>query len=125
MIPWFLAAALAAPTAATDSLLAAYVAQGAVPDPGRGATFWTATHPAPDGGATRSCTTCHGTSLGAPGRHATTGEPIGPMTAADRLTDPATIEKWFGRNCRWTLGRECTAAEKADVLSFLVAGGAP
>lgn len=122
-LTWILAAALGA-TPATDSLLAEYVRQGATPDATRGAAFWQTEHPAPDGGAARSCTTCHGASLDAAGKHATTGEAIEPMTAAGRLTDVAKIEKWFGRNCRWTLGRECTPAEKADVLAFLTAGGA-
>jgi hypothetical protein len=29
------------------------------------------------------------------------------------------IEKWLRRNCNWTLGRECSAREKGDLLSFL------
>jgi hypothetical protein len=36
-----------------------------------------------------------------------------------RLTDPAKIEKWLTRNCRWTLGRECTAGEKADFIAYI------
>lgn len=124
IVTWFLVAAQAASTSATDSLLAHYTSQGATPDATRGAAFWSAEQAAPDGGPARSCTTCHGSTLDAAGKHATTGEPIDPMTAAGRLTDPAKIEKWFGRNCRWTLGRECTPSEKGDVLAYLVAGGA-
>lgn len=45
-------------------------------------------------------------TLASGGRHATTGEPIEPMSAAGRLADPAKIEKWFGRNCRRTVGRD-------------------
>lgn len=109
---------------AADGLLAQYRAAGA-PEPSaeRGAAFWRATHPAPDGTGDRSCETCHGKTLSAPGRHATTGEPIEPMTAPGRLSDPLKVEKWFGRNCRWTLGRECTPGEKADVVLFLSGGG--
>ena len=57
-----------------------------------------------------------------PGRHAVTGKVIGTMAPAvnpERFTDPAKTEKWFRRNCNDVMGRECTAAEKADVLSWL------
>jgi hypothetical protein len=112
-----------AATPAVDTLLATWKAQGATPDATRGAALWKQGFPAADGGPARACTTCHGPTLDAAGKHASTGEPIAPMTAPDRLTDAAKIEKWFGRNCRWTLGRECTVQERADVLLFL-AGGA-
>jgi hypothetical protein len=36
-----------------------------------------------------------------------------------RLTDVASIEKWFLRNCRGTWGRECSAQEKGDLLLFI------
>jgi hypothetical protein len=36
-----------------------------------------------------------------------------------RLTDAKTVEKWFRRNCRWTLGRECTPQEKGDFIQFI------
>lgn len=118
------AGALAAP-AAVEPLLAQYAALGAgAPDAARGKALWTSSTPAPDGGAARSCGTCHGPTLASAGRHATTGEPIEPMTAPGRFGDPAKVEKWFGRNCRWTLGRDCTPAEKADLLVFLTNGGA-
>lgn len=32
----------------------------------------------------------------------------------------AKADKWFRRNCKDVLSRECTAAEKADVLAWLV-----
>jgi hypothetical protein len=37
----------------------------------------------------------------------------------DRYTDPAKVEKWFQRNCQSVLGRECTAVEKGDFLTFM------
>lgn len=114
---WAMAVSSAATTPAVDGLLAGYGASG---DAARGEAAWRKEWPAADG--TRSCTTCHGSALSATGRHASTGEPIDPMTAPDRFTDPAKIEKWFGRNCRWTLGRDCTPAEKADFLTYLSGG---
>jgi len=40
---------------------------------------------------------------------------------AERYTDEKKIEKWFKRNCKDTWGRECTAQEKGDFLTFLLA----
>jgi len=31
------------------------------------------------------------------------------------------VEKWFKRNCKDVLARECTAQEKADFVAFLIA----
>ncbi|BAN69278.1 cytochrome c-type protein Shp [endosymbiont of unidentified scaly snail isolate Monju] len=70
----------------------------------------------------RSCTTCHGRDLTRPGKHKRTGkriEPMAPSVNPKRFTDPKKVAKWFRRNCKWTLGRECTAAEKANLLSWL------
>ena len=70
----------------------------------------------------RSCTSCHTDSVHVQGRHETTGkiiEPMAPSVNAQRLTDRKKINKWFLRNCKWTLGRECTAQEKGDVLLWL------
>jgi hypothetical protein len=73
-------------------------------------------------GDIRSCTSCHTADPHQAGKHIRTGKPINPLSPAVNalsLTDPKKIEKWFRRNCKWTLGRECTAAEKSDVLAFL------
>jgi len=119
-----LCAALAAQAAerATDRQLAAYQAAGSGPaDPARGARLWQQPFPSADG-ASRRCSDCHGSDLRQPGRHAKTGkaiEPLAPSVSAESLTDPAKIEKWFRRNCSWTLGRECTPQEKADLLSYI------
>ena len=37
-----------------------------------------------------------------------------------RYTDPAKTEKWFKRNCKEVLGRECTAREKGDWLAYMM-----
>jgi hypothetical protein len=34
------------------------------------------------------------------------------------LADPAKVEKWLGRNCRWTLGRDCSLQEKGDFVTY-------
>jgi len=44
---------------------------------------------------------------------------LAPSVDPQRLTDQAKVEKWLLRNCRWTLGRECTSDEKADFISYI------
>ena len=107
-------------TAATPAeLLSGYTAQAGTPAvPARGQQFFTSRH-----GREWSCSTCHGAVPTQQGRHASTGRAIAalaPAVNAERFTDAAKVEKWFRRNCNDVLGRECTAAEKADVLSWLL-----
>lgn len=91
-------------------------------DTAAGAAAWVAEYPQPNGDPARSCTTCHGRDLTKPGRNASTGKPIDPLAPsvnAKRLSDPAKVEKWLTRNCRWTLGRLCTPGEKADFIAYI------
>jgi hypothetical protein len=104
------------------ALAAAGPAFGADGDAAAGKSAWTAEHNPPGATEPRSCATCHNADLKTAGKHASTGKPIEPMAVSvnpKRLTDPAKIEKWLGRNCRWTLGRVCTPQEKADFLSYI------
>lgn len=120
-----LVAALAGTTALASprALLDAYESAGAGPfDAAAGERAWTAEHRPPGSEAPRSCATCHGTDLRKPGRHATTGKVIEPLAVSaspERLSDPVKAERWFGRNCRWTLGRECTPQEKGDFVRLI------
>lgn len=108
--------------ATVDELLAEYRAAGAGEfSAERGRALWLEEFPG-EAGATRSCVTCHGDDLTRPGRHVKTNktiDPLAPSIKPQRLTDRREIEKWFKRNCDWTLGRECTPQEKGDVLSYL------
>jgi mono/diheme cytochrome c family protein len=117
-----LATAAIAPAsrAATPSeLLAGYAAQaGSLPLPARGQQIFTAPR-----GREWSCSSCHGAQPTQAGKHASTGKAIGPLAPAfnvERFTDAARTEKWFRRNCNDVMGRECTAGEKADVMSWLL-----
>ena len=68
-----------------------------------------------ESGKIRQCTTCHGDDLTQAGKHARTGkviEPLAPSVNEERLTDIKDIRKWLKRNCKWTIGRECTPQEK-------------
>ena len=84
----------------------------------RGRVFFTSRH-----GGEWSCASCHGTSPLGAGRHAGTGkaiEPLAPSANPRALTEAAKVDKWFRRNCKDVLQRECSAGEKADVLAFLI-----
>jgi len=86
----------------------------------RGKAFFEANHGSGKP-ATPSCTTCHGTDPRVAGQ-TRAGKVIEPMAVSanpSRFTDPAVVEKWFGRNCDSVLGRACTAAEKGDVIAYL------
>ena len=112
-------ASMAAPV---DEILAGYAKAGAKPTLEAGRALWTKEYPDPDTGGKRTCSTCHGPDLHKTGKHIKTGKPIDPLAPsvnAKRLQDAAEVEKWFKRNCTWTAGRECTAQEKADILTYL------
>jgi Domain of unknown function (DUF1924) len=69
-----------------------------------------------------ACAACHTDNPTHIGRHAVTGKeikPLAPVANAERFTNPAKVEKWFRRNCKEVVGRECTPAEKADVIQYL------
>ena len=69
-----------------------------------------------------SCVACHTDNPLQAGRHAVTDKPIealAPTANAERFTDKGKTEKWFRRNCKEVAGRECSAAEKADLLAYL------
>ena len=115
---------LCAPLAAAsplDDLLSDYRAvAGAGFDAERGARLWR--NQVSVDGQTRHCGLCHGQDLTRPGRHERTLKPIEPLAPRAnpaRLSEIAQIEKWLGRNCRWTWGRDCTASERGDLLTYL------
>jgi len=106
-----------------DSLLAGYAREAGVSgfsaDAGRSLFLANFT-----GGkeATPSCTTCHTNSPAAQGR-TRVGKVIEPMAVSrngERYTDAEKVEKWFRRNCNSVLGRECTAVEKGNFLTFMI-----
>lgn len=111
----FATSAWAASPADIQAAYGALSGRPAIPD--RGQQLFTNRH-----GREWSCASCHGTYPTQPGRHASTGKPIAPLAPAfnpQRLVDEAKVEKWFRRNCNDVMGRECSAAEKADVIGWL------
>ena len=69
-----------------------------------------------------ACTSCHTDNPLNVGQHAVTGKAIRPLAVAangERFSDPAKVEKWFGRNCKEVVGRACTPGEKADFVAYM------
>ena len=104
-----------------NTMLTGYKADGAAGFVAeRGMRLWTTPRIVND--EQRACSSCHTADPAARGRHVRTGKAIEPIAASanpERFTDMAKTEKWFRRNCKWTLGRECTPQEKGDLLTWL------
>jgi cytochrome c553 len=116
------AAASAAPVhAATPAeILAAYAAKaGGAPNAERGREFFNRSF---RGGLFTNCAECHADPLknGKDQTAEKTIRPLAPAAWPQRLTDPTKVEHQFRLNCKDVVGRECTALEKADVLSWLI-----
>lgn len=121
---------MASAHAATPAeLLSGYRAEGArqvagfQPSAQRGAEF----HARKFGVSAKlaSCASCHTDDPAQAGRHVVTDKaikPLAPAANAERFSDPAKVEKWFRRNCTEVVGRECSAAEKADYIAYVTGG---
>ncbi|MDH5545211.1 MAG: DUF1924 domain-containing protein [Gammaproteobacteria bacterium] len=120
----FLFGAASSYATVVDDQLKAYQAQGAGSfSAQRGEQMWNKDYPDPEEpGKVRNCHVCHGKDFKASGKHAKTGktiDPLSPSVNRERFTDPQFIEKWFKRNCKWVMDRECTPQEKGDFLMYL------
>jgi len=109
-----------AESTAVKNLLQDYAMQGAATaDTEQGRQLWKKTY---NKNGERSCASCHTNDLTRNGKHIKTNkdiEPMSPLVNPERLTDRKKVNKWFKRNCKWTLGRECTAQEKSNFLVFI------
>jgi len=105
-------------TAMQDS----YHSQGATAfSAARGKSMWTETFIQKKTAQQVNCASCHRSDLTKSGSHIRTGKVIDAMAVsanAGRFNDASKIEKWFLRNCKWTMGRTCTAQEKGDFLAY-------
>lgn len=126
MNPWLFPVCLAllsAPALADtpQQILAAYQQQAGSASAARGEKFFFAKVSQASGEAA-SCTSCHTDNPKAIGKTRAHKpiEPLAPVANRERLTDPAKVEKWFKRNCKDVLTRECSAQEKADFVAFLI-----
>lgn len=104
-----------------EDIIAGFMAQGAGPgNAANGKAMYQKNYGTgkPD---TPNCTTCHGASP-QQGGQTRTGKAIDPMAVSrtpSRFTDQKKVDKWFRRNCNGVIGRECTAQEKVDFLTYM------
>ena len=116
-----LACAATTHAATPAELLAAYTKEaGAAASPERGKKLFN-TNFGRDFGW--SCASCHGADPTKVGKDDLTKKAIQPLAPAfnpARFTDRSRVDYLFGLNCKDTVGRACTTAEKADLLSWLL-----
>ncbi|MFC7331594.1 DUF1924 domain-containing protein [Rhodocista pekingensis] len=112
--------------ASRDALLASYAVQAKAQDPaftGFSAERGRAIYLGQVAGAEADgCAACHTADPRATGQHRKTGRAIKPVAVSVspwRFTDADYVEKHFRRDCPGVLGRECSAQEKGDYISFL------
>ncbi len=88
-------------------------------DSHRGELFFKSKHE----GGDWSCSSCHTENPTLSGLHAVTKkeiEPMAPSVNPARFTNSSKVEKWFKRNCKDVLSRECTTQEKGEVITYLM-----
>ena len=109
-----------------QSLLRTYEDQARAADPAfggfdaaRGEAAYRLERP---GATPSSCAGCHSRSPTQPGRSPAGRniEPLAPAAAPGRFTDAGKADKWFKRNCKQLLGRDCTPQERGDLLTWLL-----
>jgi cytochrome c peroxidase len=70
-----------------------------------------------------SCSSCHTENPAAEGKHITTKKPIKPLAPSAnpaRFSNLDKVETNFEKHCIDVLGKDCTAAEKADYITYLL-----
>jgi hypothetical protein len=136
--------------AGPEAFLEQYARQAKAADPGfagfsaeRGAAFYLRSHQVDEMGSV-SCASCHQPdprkAAGAhhdqipcrachvvfsrqpEGQRPTRRElrALAPSANPERFTNEWRTEYWFGYNCKLLLGRECTAQEKGDLITWLL-----
>ena len=70
-----------------------------------------------------SCSSCHTENPAANGKHITTNKPIKPLAPSAnsaRFSDLDKVEVNFEKHCMDILGKDCTAQEKSDYITYLL-----
>ncbi|MEO6352153.1 MAG: DUF1924 domain-containing protein [Burkholderiaceae bacterium] len=104
--------------ASPQDMMQQYEASSGKASAQRGQQFFTSKH-----GREWSCASCHSAVPNKTTQHIVTGKSILPLAPAEnneRFTDSAKSEKWFKRNCKDVLARECTSQEKVDIIAWLL-----
>jgi hypothetical protein len=75
-----------------------------------------------------ACASCHTTNPADEGKHIVTGKAIRPLSPAvneKRFTDIEKVEDKFVEHCNDILGADCTPAEKANFIAYLMTEKTP
>ena len=79
-------------------------------------------------GKAQACASCHTSNPADEGKHAVTGRAIRPLSPAvnfKRFSDIDKVEEQFTRHCNDVIGSDCTAAEKANFITYLMTEKTP
>jgi len=118
----FLSTAVAASNDLTQLIETYQSGLSTLPDAEKGQQLWSKKFSGTAPFTERSCQSCHGSNLKQEGQHIRTKKnikPIAPSINNKSLNNVKKIKKWLKRNCKWTLGRECSNEEKASLLLFI------
>lgn len=75
-----------------------------------------------------ACASCHTSNPANSGKHIVTGKtiaPLSPVANSKRFNDLEKVEDKFTEHCNDILGADCTAAEKANFIAYLLTEKAP
>jgi len=75
-----------------------------------------------------ACASCHTSNPADTGKHILTGKSIAPLSPAvnkKRFSNLDKVEEKFTEHCNEIIGADCTAAEKANYIVFLLTERTP
>jgi cytochrome c peroxidase len=70
-----------------------------------------------------ACASCHTANPANTGKHIVTGKPIRPLAPSvnpKRFADTEKVEKEFTDHCNDVIGRDCSAQEKGNFITYLL-----
>ena len=79
-------------------------------------------------GKEAACASCHTSNPADEGKHIVTGKPIKPLSPNvnyKRFSDVDKVEEQFTKHCNDIIGSDCTAAEKANYIAYLLTEKTP
>ncbi|MBA3696265.1 MAG: DUF1924 domain-containing protein [Methylotenera sp.] len=79
-------------------------------------------------GKEAACASCHTVNPADEGKHIITGKPIKPLSPTvnyKRFSDVDKVEEQFTKHCNDIIGSDCTAAEKANYIAYLLTEKTP
>jgi len=79
-------------------------------------------------GKETACASCHTANPADNGKHIVTGKtirPLSPIVNEKRFSDFENVEKKFTQHCKDIIGSDCTSAEKASYITYLLTEKTP